>query len=335
MKWIDMPIVRRDVLGIAGATASGLIATSAVAADKSSLVRTNRYRAKNRGIELQLYRKRLSTPVRADMPVVLLAHGSTISALSSFDLQVPGLGRLSMMDELATAGYDVWALDFDGYGRSGWSGGSSNIADGVGDLQAAAAFIEMQTGQRRLSFYGQSSGALRVGALAMVAPDRVDRLALESFVWTGQGSPTLARRRLRVDDYRRNPTRMLDRGALLEIFTRGEENYNAAIGEAIIANETNGRGAVPSGTYLDMVTLLPIVDPSRLNFPVIIFRGEKDEIATDTDVLAFFTKLPNRNRQYCEFAGAGHGLILGSVRTKLWASLLAFLPLAGGCDESR
>ncbi len=36
----------------------------------------------------------------------------------------------------------------------------------------------------------------------MARPDRIDRLVLEAFVWTGEGSPTLAKRAQQVGYYR-------------------------------------------------------------------------------------------------------------------------------------
>jgi pimeloyl-ACP methyl ester carboxylesterase len=51
--------------------------------------------------------------------------------------------------------------------------------------------------------YGISSGALRAALFAQRHPDRIARLALDAFVWTGQGSPTLAERAKKLPEFRK------------------------------------------------------------------------------------------------------------------------------------
>src|SRR2546430_2119450 len=46
--------------------------------------------------------------------VILLVHGATWSSRCTFD----AVEDYSLMDSLAEQGYDVWALDLHGYGRS-------------------------------------------------------------------------------------------------------------------------------------------------------------------------------------------------------------------------
>ena len=46
--------------------------------------------------------------------------------------------------------------------------------------------------------YGISSGALRAALFAQRHPERVARLALDAFVWTGEGAPTLEQRRKKL-----------------------------------------------------------------------------------------------------------------------------------------
>ena len=94
---------------------------------------------------------------------------------------------------LARAGFDVWTMDHDGYGRSGSSGNNSDIASGVEDLTAAMPVVMRETGQSKLHLYGASSGAIRAGAFAQVAPERVARLVLVAFTYRGAGAPEIAR----------------------------------------------------------------------------------------------------------------------------------------------
>ncbi len=153
-------------------------------------------RARKGDVSLYLFRKQQGAPAAGEppRPVLFLVHGSSISARPSFDLAVPGQGEYSMMTTFAGYGFDVWTLDHEGYGRSSRTQGNSDIASGVEDLKAGTEVVARETGQARFHFYGGSSGALRAGAFAMVRPERVDRLILEAFTWTGKGSPTLGKR---------------------------------------------------------------------------------------------------------------------------------------------
>ena len=45
-----------------------------------------------------------------NFPVLFMVHGSSNSALSSFDLRVPGAGEYSTMNVFAGLGFDVWTL---------------------------------------------------------------------------------------------------------------------------------------------------------------------------------------------------------------------------------
>ena len=68
----------------------------------------------------------------------------------------------------------------------------ATIADGADDLKAATDYIVSQTKCGPLLVYGISSGALRAALFAERHPERVKRLALDAFVWTGKDSPTMS-----------------------------------------------------------------------------------------------------------------------------------------------
>ena len=99
------------------------------------------------------------------------------------------------MNVLARYGYDVWTMDHDGYGYSGSSGNSSDIASGVEDLKAAMPVVAKETGQQKAHFYGTSSGGIRAAAYAQAQPERVGRLMLCAFTYKGNGAAEIERRR--------------------------------------------------------------------------------------------------------------------------------------------
>ena len=67
-----------------------------------------------------------------------------------------------------------------------------------------------------------------------------------------------------------------------------------------------GGDSFPTGTYLDMSANLPAVAPEKITCPVQIIRGEFDGIASDDDLIEFFRRLPNKDKQFCMMAGQAH-----------------------------
>jgi len=64
--------------------------------------------------------------------------------------------------------------------------------------------------------------------------------------------------------------------------------------------------SMPNGTYIDMCTRLPLIDPAKIIVPTIIMRGEYDGIAGFDDLIEFFKKLPNTDKQFAVMPGISH-----------------------------
>jgi alpha-beta hydrolase superfamily lysophospholipase len=320
---------RRGFMQATGLALGGWLAPPAMAQSVAPApIWSSEYRAQKGDVKLAMYRKRLDRPGETARPVLFLVHGSSMSARSSFDLSVPGRGEYSLMDAFARYGFDVWTVDHEGYGRSTVTSGNSDIASGVEDLKAATDVVVRETGQARAHFYGSSSGALRAGAFAMARPDRVDRLILAAFTWTGAGSPTLSKRAEALAYYRTHNRRPRDRDMIRSIFTRDKPGTSdPAVAEALADVELTYGDSVPTGTYLDMTANLPVVDPLRVQAPVLMVRGEHDGIASEEDLLTFYAKLPNPDRQFAILAGMSHSVALGTNRHQLWHVMHAFLTM--------
>ena len=286
--------------------------------------------ADKNGVRLWVYRKRLqgSSPKAR----LFCVHGSSYSGKTMFDLQVPDRDY-SMMDWFARLGYEVWTMDHEGYGRSQRTASNSDIQSGVDDLKAAMAVVEKASGTAKLSFFGQSSGALRAARFAEQHPAHMDKLALDAFVWTGKGSPTLAERAKRVDEWRASNKRKVSAEFYRGVFTRDHSGAaEAMLGEIIAREELRYGDSVPTGTYLDMVTKLPLVDPEKIQCPVLIVRAEHDGIATDEDIVAFYSKLPNPDKQLSKIGGLAHTAMLGINRVRFLHALHGFLSMPARVD---
>jgi len=172
--------------------------------------------------ELKLFLWQKSPPTgQAPKGTILFVHGSSMASQPTFDLQVPGRPDSSAMEWFAARGFDTWCMDHEGYGRSDKSRPiNCDIANGADDLAAGSKYILEKTGAKKLLVYGISSGALRAALFAERHPERVARLALDAFVWTGKGSPTLAERTKKLPEFRSKNRRPIDRAFVRSIFTR-------------------------------------------------------------------------------------------------------------------
>jgi pimeloyl-ACP methyl ester carboxylesterase len=256
-------------------------------------------------VQLFLWQK---SPAGQAKGTILFVHGSSMASQPTFDLQVPGRPHSSAMEWFVEKGYDTWALDNEGYGRSDKKRPINfDISNGADDLEAASAYIMKETGARSLLMYGISSGALKAALFAERHPERVARLALDAFVWTGKGSPTLAERKKKLPEFQAKNRRPIDRAFVHSVFNRdhpdtADKATIEAFADAILALDDS----VPTGTYVDMCSKLPLVDPAKITVPAIIMRGEHDGIAAVDDLVEFFRRLPNPDKQFVVMAGISH-----------------------------
>lgn len=245
-----------------------------------------------------------------------------------FDLQVPGRTGYSFMDHFVQLGFEVWTMDHEGYGHSDRTSGLSDIASGVDDLVSAMAIVTRVTGQTKASFFGQSSGALRAARFANLHPDHVDRLLIDAFVWTGKDAPTLLQRAKMLPQLQTSNVRKIDAAFYRTVFTRDHPGSSEPmIAEVVSKAELEYGDTVPTGTYIDMVTKLPLVDPELVKCPVMMIRAEHDGIATEEDLLEFFHRLPNPDKQFVKIAGLAHTAPLGVNRRRFYHAINAFLTM--------
>jgi pimeloyl-ACP methyl ester carboxylesterase len=257
-------------------------------------------------VRLFLWEKYVGSP--QGKPAVLFVHGSSMASTPTFDLSVPGRPHSSVMDWFAERGFVCWCVDMEGYGRSDKRRDiPCDIANGAADLAAATDYIAATRGIERFHTYGISSGALRAALFAQHHPERVARLALDAFVWTGDGAPTLEQRRKKLPQFLATNRRPIDRAFVYSIFERdhpdcADKATVDAFADAILTLDDS----MPNGTYIDMCSKLPVVEPARITVPTLVLRGQYYGIAAMDDLIAFFVRLPHPDKQFTVMQGISH-----------------------------
>jgi pimeloyl-ACP methyl ester carboxylesterase len=277
------------------------------------------------GQKLFLWEKRRTA--EPGLGTILFVHGSSMASTPGFDLQAPGVDYISAMDWFAAKGFDTWCCDHRGYGRS-YKGPEilATIAEGADDLAAASSCIMERSKTGPLYVYGISSGALRAALFAERHPERVKRLALDAFVWTGKGSPTLAERAKKLDQWRASTRRPLSRDFIHSIHTRDKVyTVNPALVDPYVEAVLALDDSVPNGTYIDMCANLPVNDPAKITMPTIVMRGQYDGIAAVDDLIEFFKRLPNADKEFTIMPDIAHGSFTQMNYLRAYHILYSFL----------
>lgn len=298
-------------------------------ADEAQVTGEEHWTNKGDDCRLYLWEKYDGTP--AGKETIVFVHGSSMASTPTFDLTVPGRPFSSAMNWFALQGYDCWCLDMEGYGRSSKGRDDHfNIANGADDVKAATDYIAELRGTEKMHFYGVSSGALRAAMFAERNPERVAKLVLDAFVWTGEGSPTLEQRRKKLPEFKANRRRPIDLEFVRSIFSRdhpgcAEDSVVEAFAAAICALDTS----IPNGTYVDMCENLPLVDPEKITAACMVLRGQWDGIAGMEDLLKFFAALPNPDKQFKSMAGISHASFQQKNYLMVYQILLDFFRQPG------
>jgi pimeloyl-ACP methyl ester carboxylesterase len=280
---------------------------------------------KGSDVKLFMWEKCAGDPGKS-VGTILFVHGSSMASTPTFDLQVEGRSDSSAMDWFARRGFDCWCVDMEGYGRSTKTrDNNAPISHGADDCYVAAQYIQKLRGSRPFLVYGISSGALRAAMFAERHPELVARLALDAMVWTGEGSPTLEQRRKKLPEFQVKNRRPIDRAFVHSIFNRdhpgtADDKVIEAFADAILALDDS----VPTGTYVDMCAHLPVVDPEKIAVPTVIMRGQWDGIASMVDLLKFFAKLPNPDKQFAVMPGIAHASFQQKNYLLVYHILLSF-----------
>jgi pimeloyl-ACP methyl ester carboxylesterase len=261
------------------------------------------------GGNLALHRVVLKPPAPGiETRVVLLLHPIDIPGAEAFKVK-----GYSLMDYLADRGYDVWAVDYRGYGRSGAATEefdskrqrvpTPRLDDAVDDVKEAVAAVLSNTGASSLSLVGYGYGGIVAGATVEQIPEKVSRLVLygTSFAFKiGKVGAQLGKQPLESKPGVLNTKLPSEQSIDWESSTLpqwqkmmagkplAESEAIAAVAEAFYATDhidlTNDRRTVrrPTGPLLDMYRVWsnkPLFNAGKIKVPTLIVRGDLDAYA--------------------------------------------------------
>ena len=252
--------------------------------------------------------------------VVLLAHGATTPGSLAFDFQLPSKTELtySLMDYLAERGFDVFALEYQNYGRSDkhQCGICVSTQVAANDINAVVDYVRSQRGVEKVYLLGWSWGTLTAGLFTMQRPDKVRRLVLYAPpVWRGprEKAPTAEFRPVTVEGSKNLFEPQATDPEVIETFVREAVKYEKA----------------PNGCYMDLFTKMPVTDPKQIPVPTMIILGELDRLTpiNQPELPGFFADLPNPDKQFIIVPGAGHALIMQKPRLRLFLEVVKWFSL--------
>jgi pimeloyl-ACP methyl ester carboxylesterase len=294
------------------------------------------------GLDLFLRHLPPPAPMRCPPRVVLYVHGGTfpsgLSMAHRFD------GR-SWRDDLCARGFDVWGLDFLGFGASdrypqmsrpadaGAALGSAEAASR--QLESAVRWISAHHGVPRISIIAHSWGTIVAGRFAGACAGLVERLVF--FGPVGRRKPTggpqryPAWRLVSLDDQWKRFTEDVPAGESPVPPRRHFDAWGSLYLDTDPDSRTRSRASVrtPSGPWQDIADAWAgrlAYDPGLVRAPVAIIRGEWDSLTTDNDARWLFDALrASARRRDVKIARATHLMHLEENRYVLYREAEGFL----------
>lgn len=298
------------------------------------------------GIQLQLLRRvRRDTDRASSGTTLMLIHGATFPSESLFDVPV---GGASFMDVLATAGFDVWAVDARGYGGSTRPTEMSAPPDTASpltraqvaarDLASAVEYVLAVNSIDRLSVVAMSWGGSVAGMYAEQYGKYIEKLVLVAPLWLSNrplridaGQPLTAWRLIHVDAFREAWLAGVPADQHESMLPPGWFEQWATI-TASTDPDATGPGTIraPGGAIQDVrenwLASRPLYDPSAITAPVLLLRAEWDQDVRMDMMQDLFTRLDNAaHRRWIEIGGGTHMILMEPGRWQAFDEIINFL----------
>jgi pimeloyl-ACP methyl ester carboxylesterase len=271
---------------------------------------------------------------------VLFLHGSSFPSALSFGFK---MNNYSWMDHLAENGYDVYALDFLGYGNADrypeMETGITSVGralDVYKDVDKAVELIIKRTGKKKVYLIGHSWGGSIAALYATKFPDKVAKLVLFAAITQGadttaieykEGSYEMMTPELRIAGMKNltpeNNVCQLEP----EVFSTWGNIWlqSDTLAKKIKSNSVR----FPSGPSQDVEDLLhnkSYYSPADIQSPVLVIRGEWDKYPDNSDAEKLFVSLAHAQyKKYVIIEKGTHVMHLEKSRYYLYDETLHFL----------
>jgi pimeloyl-ACP methyl ester carboxylesterase len=336
-------------LALAAPSAARAQRPSRMGSVASARVRTGaeeQFRIPVEGIGLRVF-LRHKAPTRqgpgTNRAPVLFVHGASFPSALAADFK---FGGTSWMDDLAARGFDVWALDFLGYGGSDRYPEMAEPAaahpplgrapEAARQIGTAVEFITRQRNVPRVSLVAHSWGTIPAGLYAGTMPARVERLV--------QFGPVTSRKEevdtaahpahwlVTLDDQFKRFHGYVPAGQAKLLASRDSAVWGPAYLDSDSTSRTRSPASVrvPYGPIADAQAAWGGgalgYDPARITAPVLIVRGEWDEVVTDADARWLWDALTHAPiKRDVKIDHATHVIHLETGHRKLWNEVARFL----------
>ncbi|HXM01510.1 MAG TPA: alpha/beta hydrolase [Chthoniobacterales bacterium] len=305
--------------------------------------REGHYRIPSHHVGLSLFLRHLAPKGGPGDRIALYVHGATFPSALSIAYRFDGR---SWRDELCAAGFDVWGLDFHGFGRfSDPYPEMDQPAEGIPPLgraedasrqiEKAVRFITSHHGTQRVSIIAHSWGTMAAGRFAGRCPELVDRLVLFGpVVWRSKQTEATRLpgwRLITVQDQWDRFVADVPKGHPPVLLKRHFGEWGDRYLDCDYQSRTRSPAAVqvpngPSQDVLDAWAGELAYDPALIRAPASIIRGEWDSLATDADARWLFDALKGASMKWdVKIAKGTHLMHLEESRYALYRATECFL----------